>query len=452
MKQEGHTLGYFACLLLVNAGTSVRRFEEALGLYALARRLGSVEDHEARIWDASFSSAKAEPLFAGAEHLLSLCEQVVEHLMGPYGAELVLCQVAASGEDGEAASAWREAQGPLWDLARELREEGAPCFGLSVTAVLDVLREFGSTVVTQHNLLSTATGGERRATLERMIEWWNVRALPVVEGRGRRAVGDALAVVVAYAALRAERGPEESAGDDLYPIVVNGDWDAVESAALLLERALGREAEERRLAARKVRMGNRFADYAAALLAADGQTQLRRLNAAMALYELARWLGRPSEAQRREWLSLFDRESKFLFVFDHDLEKAKIADFIERHLAPREAQIREILTWDSTPRTAGDQQRLLELLAEVQAVQEAGYFPVWDALAAVLHRGVLLRGDPARQRITSLPLYTQTFGPLDSPSDGEPMQNGRLLCRHLARLRGGDAGLESEEAEAQRLA
>lgn len=36
-------------------------------------------------------------------------------------------------------------------------------------------------VIRQHNLLSTATDEERRATLNRLISWWNLAAAPVIE-------------------------------------------------------------------------------------------------------------------------------------------------------------------------------------------------------------------------------------------------------------------------------
>lgn len=35
-------------------------------------------------------------------------------------------------------------------------------------------------IVLQHNLLSTATDAERRATRERLINWWNYVAVPVL--------------------------------------------------------------------------------------------------------------------------------------------------------------------------------------------------------------------------------------------------------------------------------
>jgi hypothetical protein len=38
---------------------------------------------------------------------------------------------------------------------------------------LDVLRLYNQKVIRQHNLLSTATEDERRATLARALNWWN---------------------------------------------------------------------------------------------------------------------------------------------------------------------------------------------------------------------------------------------------------------------------------------
>ncbi len=43
--------------------------------------------------------------------------------------------------------------------------------------------EAAANIVTQHNLLSTATDEERRAAIARHIEWWNHVALPIIEGR-----------------------------------------------------------------------------------------------------------------------------------------------------------------------------------------------------------------------------------------------------------------------------
>lgn len=45
--------------------------------------------------------------------------------------------------------------------------------------MLNALRSAGE-VVQQHNLLSTATEEERKATISRHIDWWNHTALPVV--------------------------------------------------------------------------------------------------------------------------------------------------------------------------------------------------------------------------------------------------------------------------------
>lgn len=45
----------------------------------------------------------------------------------------------------------------------------------------DALNLFGTQVVRQHNLLSTATDEERRATLARALDWWNVMVVPLLE-------------------------------------------------------------------------------------------------------------------------------------------------------------------------------------------------------------------------------------------------------------------------------
>ncbi len=45
--------------------------------------------------------------------------------------------------------------------------------------MLNALRSAGE-VVQQHNLLSTATEDERKATISRHIDWWNHTALPVM--------------------------------------------------------------------------------------------------------------------------------------------------------------------------------------------------------------------------------------------------------------------------------
>lgn len=43
--------------------------------------------------------------------------------------------------------------------------------------------ELAAGIVRQHNLLSTATLEERLATLDRLLNWWNFVALPVLEGK-----------------------------------------------------------------------------------------------------------------------------------------------------------------------------------------------------------------------------------------------------------------------------
>lgn len=49
---------------------------------------------------------------------------------------------------------------------------------------LDVLRLFNKTVIRQHNLMSTATDAERRATLIRALNWWNFAVVPMLERMG----------------------------------------------------------------------------------------------------------------------------------------------------------------------------------------------------------------------------------------------------------------------------
>jgi hypothetical protein len=41
--------------------------------------------------------------------------------------------------------------------------------------------ELASGIVRQHNLLSTATEEERRATIDRFILWWNFVVIPVLD-------------------------------------------------------------------------------------------------------------------------------------------------------------------------------------------------------------------------------------------------------------------------------
>ncbi len=45
----------------------------------------------------------------------------------------------------------------------------------------DALNLFGTQVVRQHNLLSTATDTERRATLARALDWWNLMVVPLLD-------------------------------------------------------------------------------------------------------------------------------------------------------------------------------------------------------------------------------------------------------------------------------
>lgn len=48
-------------------------------------------------------------------------------------------------------------------------------------SALDVLQTFVSgAVVRQHNLMSTATDAERRETLNRVLDWWNYGAVPLL--------------------------------------------------------------------------------------------------------------------------------------------------------------------------------------------------------------------------------------------------------------------------------
>lgn len=50
------------------------------------------------------------------------------------------------------------------------------------STALDVLNVFRlGQVIRQHNLLSTATDTERRATLNRVLDWWNHAAVPLLD-------------------------------------------------------------------------------------------------------------------------------------------------------------------------------------------------------------------------------------------------------------------------------
>jgi hypothetical protein len=49
-------------------------------------------------------------------------------------------------------------------------------------SALVLLRVFKAQAFRQHNLLSTASDEERRATLERILDWWNFGAVPLLEG------------------------------------------------------------------------------------------------------------------------------------------------------------------------------------------------------------------------------------------------------------------------------
>lgn len=53
-----------------------------------------------------------------------------------------------------------------------------------VSALTDVLLAWHRRVVTQHNLLSTATDEERRAVINRAIDWWNNDVLPILQKIG----------------------------------------------------------------------------------------------------------------------------------------------------------------------------------------------------------------------------------------------------------------------------
>ena len=43
--------------------------------------------------------------------------------------------------------------------------------------------ELAAGIVLQHNLLSTATDAERRATIDRLLNWWNFVAVPILDGK-----------------------------------------------------------------------------------------------------------------------------------------------------------------------------------------------------------------------------------------------------------------------------
>jgi hypothetical protein len=43
--------------------------------------------------------------------------------------------------------------------------------------------ELAAGIVLQHNLLRTATDAERRATIDRLLNWWNFVAVPILDGK-----------------------------------------------------------------------------------------------------------------------------------------------------------------------------------------------------------------------------------------------------------------------------
>lgn len=120
--------------------------------------------------------AEAEELERQAAALRAAVQEGRAALMGRIMRQWTLHDIqqaaSAAGDGGRPFPAGFVNDDSLREALRAL--DGAP-------SPLEVLQAFhAGRVIRQHNLFSTATEEERRATLHRLFDWWNYGAIPLL--------------------------------------------------------------------------------------------------------------------------------------------------------------------------------------------------------------------------------------------------------------------------------